>query len=257
MNIASFQLHSAPNFRDIGGVPGADGRLVRRGVIFRSEAVLAPDESDITLLDDIGIGLVCDLRGHHERDLAPNRWWMSAGAELLELDILADIRTAPAAWAALRADPSAEGGRAIMHSIYRALPGAAAPHLGRICLRIADGGLPLLIHCTAGKDRTGFLCAVLLKILGVSAKDIESDYLKSAGRASEAVTNATRALILHNAGEIVSEGAIEAIIGVDRSYLATSFREIDVQFGGFDAYLSNAVGLDQATIEQVRTRLIE
>jgi protein-tyrosine phosphatase len=250
-------LKTAPNFRDVGGYAGLNGRLVRRGLLFRSEAVLNPTPADAQVLNDIGIDIVCDLRGSHERDQAPNVWWHSAGAEMIELDIMADIREAPEAWAALKADPSPQGGRTIMRTIYNALPAATAPHLGKICQRIAEGALPLLIHCTAGKDRTGFLCAVLQTLLGVTYEAVISDYLASAGRASDTVAGATRALILHNAGDVVSEGAIEAIIGVDRTYLETAFSEIDRAYGGFEAYLAEGAGLAPDLIAAVRSQMLQ
>ena len=75
--------------------------------------------------------------------------------------------------------PTAATAEALMIEIYRRLPQQMAPVLGRIGDRLLGGGAPLLIHCTAGKDRTGFAVAMLLHALGVSQEEIERDYLAS------------------------------------------------------------------------------
>ncbi len=250
------ELTSAPNFRDLGGARAADGRAVRMGFIYRSAALLEPTGGDVDVLAEAGIVLVCDLRSARERDHAPNLWWQARNTETIDLDILSDIRGTDDFWAILRHDPSVTGGRAIMDRIYRALPAAAAPHLGTIFARIAAGDVPMLIHCTAGKDRTGFLSAIILQVLGVPYEAIVADYLASVGRANEQVTNATRRLILENAGPSVSEQAIEALIGVDRAYLDASFTAITTEYGSIDDYVRNAIGLDAAQCAAVRARML-
>lgn len=93
------RLETVSNFRDLGGLPATGGK-VRLGHVFRSEAVLSPTNRDAAFLDSLGVALVCDLRGKGERRVAPNVWWQGRGVPLLDLDILADIRTAPAGWEA-------------------------------------------------------------------------------------------------------------------------------------------------------------
>ena len=89
-------LVCAPNFRDLGGAPAADGRQVAFGLVFRSEAVLAPTDADASILRAHRMRLVCDLRGDHERSLAPNAWWRAQDAALLELDTTAGMQSSGA-----------------------------------------------------------------------------------------------------------------------------------------------------------------
>jgi protein-tyrosine phosphatase len=248
------RLATAPNFRDLGGM-AADGGTIRRGLVFRSEALLQPTEADAAVLDALGIVLVCDLRSDDERGHAPNRWWQERGIEHLDLDVLARIPEADQPWALIRADPNSAGARAAMLRTYTVLPAAAAPDLASILRRIAAGHLPLLIHCTAGKDRTGFVSAMLLGALGVARADIVADYLASAGRRTAAATAATRLLVRKRAGPDVGEMAVETMMGVAVDYLDASFTAIDRGHGSIDAYLADA-GLDRATLAAVRERLV-
>ncbi len=250
------KLATAPNFRDIGGGAGADGRLVRRGLIFRSEAVLQPSEEDIAALRGAGIVLVCDLRSDGERSHAPNRWWAGQGVELLGLDILGGIRSSSDAWTILREDPSGAGALRAMRTVYRELPTAAAPHLATIFDRIARGDVPLLVHCTAGKDRTGFICTMILEALGVAREEAVADYLSSAGRATETVIDHTRRMVVSRVGSAVSEAAMAALIGVERDYIEASFERIEADFGSIPAYLERQVGLDPDRRAAVRARLL-
>ena len=250
-------LTRTPNFRDVGGVPTVGGGSVRRGMLFRSETVIDPTDEDATALRAKGIVLVCDLRSATERDHAPNAWWATNGVERLPLDILADIRGSPEAWAVMKADPSVAGALRVMNTIYRELPTAAAPHLAVIFDRIAGGDVPLLIHCTAGKDRTGFVVAMILHALGVSFDDIVADYMLSGGRANARVVDHTRRMIRDRVGPDVGEEAIGALIGVDRGYLQTSFARMAADYGSVDGYLQTAVGTSSDTLQAVRKRLIE
>ena len=249
-------LTDLPNFRDLGGPQTAAGRHVRGGLIYRSAAVLEPTDAGGALIAETGIVLVCDLRGKDERSHAPNSWWQARGVEILELDILADLRGTDSFWSILRADPSVAGAHAVMTAIYRGMPEAAAPHLATIFARIAVGDIPLLIHCTAGKDRTGFLSAIILHVLGVPYDAIVEDYLDSAKRGSAAVSAATRRLVIDHAGPAVSEAAMAAIIGVERDYLDAAFTAIAQTYGSIDDYVAVKVGISAAHRDQVQARML-
>ncbi|MDX2276899.1 MAG: tyrosine-protein phosphatase [Hyphomonadaceae bacterium] len=216
-------METAPNFRDVGGLTAKRGRELRRGQVYRSEAVLNPNKADETALRDAGVVLVCDLRSESERERAPNAWWRAQGTELLEFDVLADVRGSADAWATLAAAPALRDAMAVRHSLHGGLPEAAATHFSVIAHRIASGGVPLLIHCTAGKDRTGFLVAALLTLLDVREEALVADYLANAGRDSATVREATGAIIAHHIGQPIGDDALSGLVGVEESYLRASF----------------------------------
>ena len=194
-------LTTAPNFRDLGGLPTADGRIVRPGLVFRSEALLEPIDADAAAIIAYGIVLVCDLRSDSERNHAPNDWWAAQGVELLDLDVMAAIEACDGPWLRLRSDRTTAGAIAAMEATYTALPAAALVHLAAIVDRIIAGNLPLLIHCTAGKDRTGFVSAMLLAALGVDHATILADYLDSDGRWTPQVREHTRQMVADQIAE--------------------------------------------------------
>lgn len=248
-------LVTAPNFRDLGGLPTDDGRIVRRGLVFRSEALLEPTEADATAIAAHGIVLVCDLRSDTERGHAPNSWWAEQGVERLDLDVLAGIRTEDGPWSRLKADPTTTGALAAMEGIYAAMPAAALVHVTAIVTRIVAGDLPLLIHCTAGKDRTGFVSAMLLAALGVEQEAIVADYLYSEGRRTAQVREGTRKMVIDRVGEGVPPAAIDALMGVERSYIERSFAVVADRYGSVADYFA-AGGVDRALLDAMRARLV-
>lgn len=249
------RLETLPNFRDLGGLPTTTGGFVRRGLVFRSEAVLDPTEADAATIASHGIVLVCDLRSDTERGHAPNDWWAQRGVERLNMDVLGGIAGADGPWVRLKADPSVAGAVAAMESIYAAMPAAAMGHVAAIVDRIDAGDVPLLIHCTAGKDRTGFVAAVLLAALGVVHEAIVADYLDSDGRRTSRVVEGTRQMVVDGVGAGVPVAAMAALLGVDRRYIETSFATIGDRYGDVAGYLA-AAGVDGPRLDRLRARLV-
>jgi protein-tyrosine phosphatase len=247
------RLIGAPNFRDFGGFVTVDGRRVRRGLLYRSERLSRLSDTDLEQLRPLGINLICDLRSEHERMRSPSRWPQGHEPERLDLRLNADLR---AGNLALRdqivADPSLAGVRRVMLDTYRMLPVNAAKGLGQLFERLAAGAAPVLIHCTAGKDRTGFICASIQHALGVPREDIVADYLLSAERIDiAALAQVTREMV----GELEPEAAA-AVNGVAAEYLDAAYASAAAQFGSFDGYLE-WVGVDRKLRQQLQSKLLE
>lgn len=234
---------------------GASGRL-RQGAVFRAEAVLVPGKNDAALLASSAIRLVFDLRSSAECARAPNQFWAGQGAECIGMDLMASLDAASNPWAAMRDDPSAQGADKAMLALYRGLPQAALAHAPILLGRIADGATPVLVHCTAGKDRTGFMIALLLAALGMEQEAILEDYMLSASRKTAAAREATRAMVVSHLGRAMPEDALDTVMGVRPGYLAASFAVIDAQFGGIDGYLMR-LGIDVVRRNAMRSQLLE
>lgn len=243
-----------PNLRSIGGIRAPDGRVVREGLVYRSEALPAPRGEDAAILAALGIGAVFDLRGPGERDAAPNDWWRAQGASIEAIDLVADVRHAGDHWRALVEDPD-EGGRAMMLATYAALPLAVLPHLDRLFTTVAAGRGATLVHCSAGKDRTGVVIALLLAAIGIEHGEIVADYLESGRRRNPRVVGFTRDLLAARLGAPPSDRAVEALTGVDAQYLDASFAVIGDRYGAIDSYFA-AAGWDCGRRETLRAVLL-
>jgi protein-tyrosine phosphatase len=250
------RLQDYPNFRDLGGLSAGSGARLRHGRVFRAEAILDPRPDDAALLTNKAIRLVIDLRSSGECVRAPNRFWAGQGAECHNLDLMASLAPTSNPWLAMRDDASVHGADKAMHALYRGLPRAALTHAPTLLGRIAHGGTPVLVHCTAGKDRTGFMIALLLAALGVEQETILEDYLLSAGRKTLAAREATRAVVASYLGREMAEDALDMMMGVKASYLAASFAAIEEQFGGIDTYLLQ-LGVDANRRETLQAFLLE
>jgi protein-tyrosine phosphatase len=178
-------------------------------------------------------------------------------ARLLNLDITNDLRTETnEGWATLKDDPSAEGARAAMKLNYSAIPGALQPHLAGLIGAVAEGELPALLHCTAGKDRTGVLVAVLLKMLGVQHDAIVADYLRSDVfgknlRIGGSISDAFQKTF----GFVPSEATISTMIGVFPEFLDSALDAIETQWGSIDAYAQHA-GIDAGQLARFRDAIL-
>lgn len=256
------RLRSTANFRDMGGLP-VDGGAFARGQVFRSAALadLADDERE--LVDELGIGVVYDLRTRDEALAKPDR--LPTAARLVGLDVMADGNTnLAAAFGKLATDPSELGEvlssgrfRELLGDTYRdfvVLPSAIASYR-ELFRGIADPerGGAALFHCAVGKDRTGWAAASLLMLLGADEATIHSDYLQT----NDDLLPSLEPMIV----EVASRGGLDPELlrdafGVDLGYLDAALDELDSRFGSAERYFSDGLGLDAATIDALRTRLV-
>jgi protein tyrosine/serine phosphatase len=245
------------NFRDYGDYATAAGRRVRPGRLFRSAHHARAEAADLARLAALGIGTVVDLRRPGERRHQPSRRHEGFGAAVIESDH-DDGGEAPHITFLKSADLTEESGRAFMHEAYRRLP-FEPPHLdlfSRYFRALAEGDGAVLIHCAAGKDRTGLLAALTHHLLGVSRDDMIADYLLT----NSAVNLETRAPDIARqleamTGKRASHGAVVAFLGVAPDFLETAFTAIEARHGGLDAYLEQALGVDAALRDRIGQRL--
>jgi protein-tyrosine phosphatase len=238
-------LEGAQNFRDIGGYRTADGRRVKWGMIFRSAELSQLTAEDIALLNQLGVTTVYDLRSTGERRGAPTAWTGEGAPDVVALDYEQD---ASAIGAALRSSPTAESVRAGMAAFYpNALTMLNAEYRDMFEGLIAGEGATLY-HCTAGKDRTGIATALILSALGVPRETIYADYLMS-NRYYHPAANPMMAQL--------PPEVVEALMGVDESYLRATFTAIESQYGTVEAYLDTQLGVDAADIARMRALYLE
>jgi protein-tyrosine phosphatase len=252
--VVGLGLPSAPNLRDVGGWPTRDGRVVVSGALYRSTDLSRLSGADLPALDALGIRSVYDLRTPGEREVAPDR--LPPGAEYHALDVLADSTMAvPASLMALLADPPAATEaltgarvRGLFDSAYReivGLPSARAAYRALFTDLAVAERRPALVHCTTGKDRTGWAVAALLLLLGVPDEEVMAEYLLTNDLllpALEPVFDQFR-----DAGG--DPAVLVGVFGVDREYLEVGLDEMTRRYASIEGYFADGLGLDQPTID--------
>jgi protein-tyrosine phosphatase len=239
-------LEGCSNFRDLGGYQTGDGRRVRAGLVFRSSHLGALTPADRAMLQQLGVRTIVDLRGLGEAAETPHAV-DGVGAEILAAAI--EPRLGERIRAALdegRTTPDLIASYMTEH--YRDYPGRAAASFRVLFTALADvGRRPLVFHCTAGKDRTGFAAALLLSALGVPWPTVIEDYLHTnaiwtghVGRYNE-LEAATRAALI--------EARVE--------YLEAAFAALREAHGALDRFFARALGVDSAGLARLRGDLLE
>jgi protein-tyrosine phosphatase len=167
-------LERASNFRDLGGYAGHSGRKVKWGLIFRSGTLAHLSAADQANLVARGIRTVCDLRTTTERLHEPSA---ALSAHTLSWDYELDHGAVLGAVSVL--EPRAEVVRAAIVEFYRTAPEDFAERFRELFGALCEAEVPLVIHCTAGKDRTGVAAALVLGALGVARSELVRDYALS------------------------------------------------------------------------------
>ena len=244
------------NFRDYGDYAAREGRL-RRGWLYRSAQHRDATEEDLARVDALGLRTVIDLRGESERRASPCPRGPGFAARVL----LVPEETAGLAphLAAARGITSAEEARAAMRANYAGMP--FRPKLLQILLlyfeALEAGDGPSLIHCLAGKDRTGLAVALLQALLGVHPDDVMADYLLTnvAGNVEARIAAGAKA-IRANYGAQMPDEAVRALMSVECSYLDAALAAIEAEDGGVEAYLANRAGVTAARRDWIARAVI-
>jgi protein-tyrosine phosphatase len=247
IRIRRLPLQGVVNFRDLGGYLTADGRAVRWGQVFRSDALTDLTDSDLVVLRELGLRTVCDLRSEAERAHMPNR-------NLLGLEpAVHRIGFMPYRGAELLAD--AKAGRVSpveiedrVRQIYRRFVVDQTGNYSQLLAVLEAATLPLLIHCTSGRDRTGFASAVILMALGATRTTITEDYLMS---------NQYRRDLTDHIGGPVDVEVMTALTNAAPQYLAAAFEAIDDYWGSDTAYLREGLGVSSDRQCRLQERLLE
>ncbi len=250
-------LQGVENFRDFGDYAAGQGRL-KKGVLFRAAHQAGATDEDLVAMAGLGIVTVVDLRRPNERQRDPSRRWDGFAAEVIDNDLGV---TGEDPWHTfLRgSDLSVRSIRDYLVEYYRRAP-FKERHLDlfrRYFQALAAARGPVLIHCAAGKDRTGLLAALTHHVAGVGDDDVIDDYLLTNNEERFVRRGPKFATVIEEAtGRRPSDAAIRQAMGVEADYLATAIAEMKGQYGSLDGYLERAVGLDAVGREQVRAHIL-
>ncbi|PKP70015.1 MAG: protein tyrosine phosphatase [Alphaproteobacteria bacterium HGW-Alphaproteobacteria-5] len=249
---------NAPNLRDIGGYETADGGKVRLGLVYRSDQIDRLSDAEVLRLAALGIATVVDLRTATERSREPDR--LPPDANYVVADVMADAPPGVGGdmLATLTRMIAAGGAVPRMEEANRAFvssPAARQAYSRLLRQVLAADGQPLLFHCTAGKDRTGWGAALLLTIAGVPQEEVFQDYLASTERLAGKNMQTIASLGEYDL-DARQRMELEALLTVRSSFLAAAFAEVEHRYGTFDRYLQDGLALTPEEVERLRHLLV-
>lgn len=246
------------NFRDIGGFTTLDGSTMKTRVIFRSGELSQLSARDIKTLRGLKLRLVCDLRTPRERKSKPPRVPSSEGLRIANIPIRQNLDSGRRKLVGfLFGDNRELDFERYIKDYYH---GLAFDHTGQVkeilTLLSDEKNLPALIHCNAGKDRTGFISALIQLLVGVPRKTVLDDYL---------LTNLyykpyTKKLLEHLKWMRlfkISPDRLKLILEARSDYLDDVLAEIFYKHGTIEGYLVEGCGVDQRSISNFKQLIVE
>jgi len=248
-------MQGTPNFRDFGGYPAADGRRVKWGYLFRSGQLSTLSDEDIDLLASLELDLVCDFRRRDEQQSDPSRLPRECPPRVASLPVVPGSNS--------RFLEEAErhlGDRdamfAFMVEINRDFAAGQAPTFARMFREILElDDARFLVHCAAGKDRTGFAAALVLLALDVPRELVMQDYLLS-GRYFKPEREMERLRRKYGMDNL-DAATIMPMLEVHRDYLERALSVIAHDYGSVEKYLEEVMGLGPAELAELRRRYLE
>ena len=252
-------LEGAPNFRDIGGYTTADGRHVRWGEVYRSSELSKLTPADAARIESLHVATVVDLRTDEERARAASVWTH----EPANVYKSPKPSLAPVMHTLLAEAGTPEGARTGLIDFYSHMPDDYRTEYAAMFHRIDAGDLPMVVHCTAGKDRTGVAMALLLTAVGVPRQTVVDDYSLTEKLVPPAAAAAQRPAPVGGAVPAASplaqlpEESRRALWRSDPQYIDAALDSMQREYGSIDGYLERGLGLSKPEIRLLRKTLLD
>lgn len=256
-------LEGADNLRDIGGFD-ASGGAVRWGSVYRSDSLSSLTDADVARIAELRLAEAIDFRDQSEID-GTGKDRLPAGVEGDHIEILdlagADagsfVKAMSGEGSAGLTDMLGDGAAAkYMEQTYVKFVRQSRAHkgFGRAVTLVANtpDDMSALYHCHSGKDRTGWMTAIVLSLVGVDRDVIYEDYLSS----NDYLRQSNEKLFAKLAEAGIDADLFRPVMEQSRDYLDASFQAVAEDFGDMEGYATKALGLSATTIETLRTRLI-
>lgn len=249
--VSEVRLTSVHNFRDVAG-PGYaldPSGTMARGLVYRSTALAVGDE-DLGVLEKLGVSTIVDLRTGSEIAKQPDV--VPAGAQYLHVDVLGGHTSAATLTSSGLA--GAEDARREMGMTYERF--VVGDHerrsFGDVIHALAGASGPAIVHCTAGKDRTGWVSALLQLLAGVREEDVIADYLLTREMSADFVSSVRTYVQAEMPDRLET---IEVLIGVEESNLRLSLDALSREFGDARRYLVEGAGVQEDAVDDLAARL--
>lgn len=237
-------LQGTSNFRDLGGYAGRDGRPVRWRRLFRSAHLGGLTAADQALLAPLGLARTFDFRGVAEREATPYRLpGVVQHALSIEPSVLQGLHALRDAGQALTGARAS----ALMGELYRDLVNRQSQRFAEMFEHLLQADTPVVMHCTAGKDRTGIAAALVLLALGVARSTVRQDFLLTRQVFRPPPAPATGAL---------PDEVHQVLWQVEAAWLDGALAVVDAEHGGVDNYLHQRLGLGRSGLNALADRYL-
>jgi protein-tyrosine phosphatase len=247
----TLKLESVNNLRDIGGYQTCDGHRVKWGRVYRAGNLSRINDPDLQYLAGLGINLVCDLRATAEMKDSPDR--LPPGCGYLHLPVYEDefFRAITKVLLFRRHELGDALGRGYLNWLE-----TGAQAYGQLIERLADpASLPVIIHCTAGKDRAGIGIAILLSLLGVPEETIVADYSLTNQAFERLYQEFVEADLLSRLG--IPNEELQIMLAANPDWIKRTLDLIHTRYVDAATYLHQVAGLSQPKIQAIRHNLLE
>ncbi|WP_448255999.1 tyrosine-protein phosphatase [Microbacterium aurum] len=257
------ELPGVRNLRDLGGYPAAGGRVIAPRRVFRAEALAARnanesnaawDDAHLADYSSLGLATVIDLRADVEKQAIPSAWARPTGGAYVEIPIEDGAPGTPSdLLGAVLAGTSSSFTPADLGDYYVAMLERRADELGTALRVVADSRRhPVLVHCSAGKDRTGIVVALLLETLGVERSLVVEDFqLTGVFRPNRVDHYRDRFAALG-----VDPERVRAMFETPPEALEQALAHLDERYGSASGYLAIRAGVDDDVQERLRDALL-
>jgi protein-tyrosine phosphatase len=252
-------LDGTNNARDLGGYTTTEGRVVKHGLLFRSDSLAHLTDNDLVYLQQLDIAAITDLRSDLERAKNPDRLpdqsppikyaTIEINNPALDIVLLGNkIFSGQISTPELKA--------LLDRTTYVTNPTLRA-EWGQWLKSLAEpNNLPHLFHCTAGKDRTGYAAALILITIGVSKEQVMKDFLLSNTYLQEK-TEQSMKYILANASSPIDEDTLRAVIGVSSVSLESAYEAMEAEYGSVDIFIEKGLGIDTNTRQKIKSLVLK
>ena len=241
-----FEIKKVTNFRTIGNIKNIDGRILKEGKFYRSAHLHKLKKKSFKIFENLGIKEIIDLRNSKEISQKPdvilqNVDYKNYSAFEDEGDQLNQAKKL-----VLQGKVKGSDADQRMLGFYKTYATENPEIIKKIIHEILDSENPVLYHCTAGKDRTGIITALILTILKFDRETIDNDYLLSNNYRKQLVQK--RLHLAHNLHFIYPKmdlNVIEKLSWIEKDYLEAAFLEINKKYGSIDIYIHQNLGISE------------
>ncbi len=237
----------ASNLRDLGGYVAEDGRTVKWRRLYRSNNLAKLSDDGVARVAELGIRAYCDFRGVSEQAERPSRLPETNAPVIYPLAIEPKVGGALRALVADRASKPDDVVGLVVAAYREYARDHVAPYRAFFDLLVEGADYPLLFHCAAGKDRTGYAAAMVLCALGVAREAVYEDFLLT-----NDYWDGSMELALDDRPDLRA-----ILTGVRPDYLDAAFDGIDAAYGSLDRYLEEGLGLTVERLERLRGHLLD